>query len=530
LDEIRKVRGAGCGVRGAGCGVLSAKSPTIREARDAVRSRSAADVCTDALARIDALNPQLNAFNTVVADRAMARAQEIDRDPQRWRDAPLAGVPVAIKDNLCTRGVRTTASSRMLEHYVPPYDATVVSRLERAGAVIVGKTNCDEFAMGSSNENSAFGPVRNPWALDRIPGGTSGGSAAAVAAGLAPMALGSDTGGSIRQPASLCGVVGLKPTYGRVSRYGLIAHASSLDQIGPLTRTVHDAALTLGILAGDDAADATCAAEPVPDYTAALTGDVRGTRVGVPRALLEGIDANVSRAIDAALEVLRARGATIVDIVLPHAKYATPVYYLVSTAEASSNLARYDGVRYGFRVDQGPATKDQGLGAMYSRTRAQGFGLEVKRRIMLGTYVLSAGYYDAYYLKAQQARTLILRDYDQAFADVDVVAMPTSPTPAVRIGERVSDPVQMYLMDVFTVSANLSGLPAISVPCGFTREPGELAAPKLGELRASATGLPIGLQLMGRRFDEATLLRVADAYERDTEWSKQQPPVPNPSR
>jgi aspartyl-tRNA(Asn)/glutamyl-tRNA(Gln) amidotransferase subunit A len=507
LDEIR-------GVRRAGCGVLGAEYPTIREVREAVRSRSAADVCTQALARIGAVNPQLNAFNTVVADRAMARAQDIDRDPQRWRDAPLAGVPVAIKDNLCTRGVRTTASSRMLEHYVPPYDATVVSRLERAGAVIVGKTNCDEFAMGSSNENSAFGPVRNPWALDRIPGGTSGGSAAAVAAGLAPMALGSDTGGSIRQPASLCGVVGLKPTYGRVSRYGLIAHASSLDQIGPLTRTVHDAALTLGILAGDDAADATCAAEPVPDYTAALTGDVRGTRIGVPRALLDGIDADVSRAIDAALEVLRARGATVVDIDLPHAKYATPVYYLVSTAEASSNLARYDGVRYGFRAD-GPGTKDQELWTMYARTRAQGFGPEVKRRIMLGTYVLSAGYYDAYYLKAQQARTLILRDYDQAFADVDVVAMPTSPTPAVRIGERVSDPVQMYLMDVFTVSANLSGLPAISVPCGFTRE---------------HDGLPIGLQLMGRRFDEATLLRVADAYERDTEWSKQQPPLPTPSR
>jgi aspartyl-tRNA(Asn)/glutamyl-tRNA(Gln) amidotransferase subunit A len=487
----------GAGEEGAGCG-------TIAEVRGAIRSgaRSAADVCADALARIDALNPQLNAFNTVVADRAMARAQAIDRDPDRWRDAPLAGVPVALKDNLCTRGVRTTASSRMLEHYVPPYDATVVTRLERAGAVIVGKTNCDEFAMGSSNENSAFGPVRNPWALDRIPGGTSGGSAAAVAARLTPMALGSDTGGSIRQPAALCGVVGLKPTYGRVSRYGLIAHASSLDQIGPLACTVHDAAIALGVLAGPDAADATSAAEPVPDYAAALTGDVRGTRVGVPRALLDGIDAGVSAAIDTALGVLQARGATLVDIDLPHARYATPVYYLVSTAEASSNLARYDGVRYGFRA------KDESLRGMYAKTRAQGFGAEVKRRIMLGTYVLSAGYYDAYYLKAQQARTLILRDYDQAFAGVDVVAMPTSPTPAVRIGERVSDPVQMYLMDVFTVSANLSGLPAISVPCGFAGD-----------------RLPVGLQLMGRRFDEATLLRVADAYERDTEWSKQPPPI-----
>jgi aspartyl-tRNA(Asn)/glutamyl-tRNA(Gln) amidotransferase subunit A len=502
-------------------------SPTIAEVREAVRSRarSAADVCRDALARIEAVNPALNAFNTVVADRAMARARQIDRDPDRWRDAPLAGVPVALKDNLCTRGVRTTASSRMLEHYVPPYDATVVARLERAGAVIVGKTNCDEFAMGSTNENSAFGPVHNPWALDRIPGGTSGGSAVAVAAGLTPMALGSDTGGSIRTPAAFCGVVGLKPTYGRVSRYGLIAHASSLDQIGPLARTAHDAALTLGVLAGPDPADATSAAEAVPDYVGALTGDVRGVRIGVPRALLEGIDGEISSATDAALDVLKARGAILVDVDLPHARYATPVYYLVSTAEASSNLARYDGVRYGFRAaDHGPKTNDQGRKTMYARTRAQGFGPEVKRRIMLGTYVLSAGYYDAYYLKAQQARTLILRDYDQAFAHVDVVAMPTSPTPAVRLGERVSDPVQMYLMDVFTVSANLAGLPAISVPCGFTRGPG---AAKLAGAASSEAVLPIGLQLIGRRFDEATLLRVADAYERDTEWSKQPPPIPS---
>jgi aspartyl-tRNA(Asn)/glutamyl-tRNA(Gln) amidotransferase subunit A len=313
-----------------------------------------------------------------------------------------------------------------------------------------------------------------------------------------------------------------------VSRYGLIAHASSLDQIGPLTRTVHDAALTLGVLAGSDAADATSAAEPVPDYTAALTGDVRGARIGIPRELIEGIDADVSRAMMAALDVLKARGAMLVDVELPHARYATPVYYLVSTAEASSNLARYDGVRYGFRAQaDGPSQAGHDdLKAMYSKTRAQGFGPEVKRRIMLGTYVLSAGYYDAYYLKAQQVRTLILRDYDQAFAHVDVIAMPTSPTPAVRIGERVSDPVQMYLMDVFTVSANLSGLPAISVPCGFTRRP---AAPKLGDLPSSEGGLPIGLQLTGRRFDEATLLRVADAYERETEWSKQ-PPLPISSR
>jgi aspartyl-tRNA(Asn)/glutamyl-tRNA(Gln) amidotransferase subunit A len=484
---------------------------TLRDLRDAIRSRarSAADVCREALTRIEALDPQLHAFNTVVADRAMARATAIDQDFGRWRDAPLAGVPVALKDNLCTRGVRTTASSRMLESYVPPYDATVVRRLEAAGAIVVGKTNCDEFAMGSSNENSAFGPVRNPWALDRIPGGTSGGSAAAVAADLAPLALGSDTGGSIRQPAAMCGVVGLKPTYGRVSRYGLIAHASSLDQIGPLTRTVHDAALALSVLAGSDTADATSAPDPVPDYTAALSGDVRGMRIGVPRALLgAGVDPEVGGALSAALGVLHARGATLVDVELPHARYAIPVYYLVSTAEASSNLARYDGVRYGFRA---PGIKDQDLKTMYARTRAQGFGPEVKRRIMLGTYVLSAGYYDAYYLKAQQVRTLILRDYETAFSGgnaVDVIAMPTSPTPAFKIGERIDDPLQMYLADVFTVSANLTGLPAVSVPCGFT-----------------ADGLPIGLQLTGRRFDETTLLCIADAYERETELWKLQPPI-----
>jgi len=486
---------------------------TIREVRESIRTgaRSAVEVCRDALARIEALDAQLHAFNTVVADRALARAGAIDREPERWRDAPLAGVPVALKDNLSTRGVRTTASSRILETYVPPYDATVVTRLEAAGAVIVGKTNCDEFAMGSSNENSAFGPAKNPWALDRTPGGSSGGSAAAVAARLAPLALGSDTGGSIRQPAALCGVVGLKPTYGRVSRYGLLAFGSSLDQIGPLTGTVHDAAVALNVLAGADPQDATSVPEPVPDYTAALTGDVRGTRVGVPRALLaQGVDADVSRALDVALDTLRSLGAILVDVALPHASHAIPVYYLVATAEASSNLARYDGVRYGFRAAPDPGRSEE-IRTMYARTRAQGFGAEVKRRIMLGTYVLSAGYYDAYYLKAQQVRTLILRDYEQAFAQreaVDVIAMPTSPTPAFRIGERVEDPLQMYLADVFTVSANLAGLPAISVPGGFT-----------------ADRLPIGLQLTGRRFDEATLLRVADAYERETAWSKQPPPI-----
>ena len=356
--------------------------------------------------------------------------------------------------------------------------------------------------MGSSTENSAFGPTINPWAKDRTPGGSSGGSAAAVAARMAPLALGSDTGGSIRQPAAMCGIVGLKPTYGRVSRYGLIAFASSLDQIGPLTTTVRDAALALRVIAGADPADATSAPDPVPDFEAALTGDIRGSRIGLPAGMLEsGVDAEVSAGFSRALDVLRARGADIVEIALPNARHAIPVYYLIATAEASSNLARYDGVRYGFRADA-----PEGLQAMYRRTLARGFGKEVKRRIMLGTYVLSAGYYDAYYLKAQQVRTLILRDYDEAFARVDAVAMPTSPTPAFQLGERVDDPLQMYLADIFTVSANLAGLPAISVPCGFTHG-----------------GLPIGLQLTGRPFDESTLLRIGDAYQRDTSWHTREP-------
>jgi len=358
--------------------------------------------------------------------------------------------------------------------------------------------------MGSSNENSAFGPVRNPWDRERTPGGSSGGSAASVAAGITPIAIGSDTGGSIRQPAALCGIVGVKPAYGRVSRYGLIAFASSLDQIGPLARTVADAARVLEVVAGDDVCDATTAARPVPALIASLTGDVRGTRIGVPRRILEeGVDPEVRQAFFEALETLRARGAALVDVELPRARYAIPVYYLVATAEASSNLARYDGVRYGFRA---PGTSDTDLQTMYCRTRDLGFGPEVKRRIILGTYVLSAGYYDAYYLKAQQVRTLIRQDYDTAFERVNVVAMPTSPMPAFRLGERVDDPLQMYLTDVFTVSANLTGLPAISVPCGFTK-----------------TRLPIGLQLVGPAFDEATILRVGDAYERDTGWWKETP-------
>jgi len=478
---------------------------TLAETREAVVSgaRSAVEVCREALGRIEAADPSLHAFHTVTAERALARAAEIDANRTRFRTAPLAGIPVGLKDNICTNGVRTTASSRILETFVPPYDATVVTRLHAAGAVLVGKTNCDEFAMGSSTENSAFGPSRNPWAADRIPGGSSGGSAVAVAAGMTPLSLGSETGGSIRQPAAMCGVFGLKPTYGRVSRYGLLAFGSSLDQIGPITRTARDAAIALGVIAGADPADSTASHEAVPDYAAGLTGETRGLRIGVPSRLLEtGVDADILHAVRTAIDTLRERGAVVVDIELPHAKYAIPVYYLVATAEASSNLARYDGVRYGLRDAQTE------LGAMYSRTRERGFGAEVKRRIMLGTYVLSAGYYDAYYLKAQRVRTLILRDYAQAFERVDVIAMPTSPIPPFKLGERVSDPLQMYLADIFTVSANLAGLPAVSVPCGFTTD-----------------RLPIGLQLTGRAFDEGTILRTADAYERDSEWWKQAPPI-----
>jgi aspartyl-tRNA(Asn)/glutamyl-tRNA(Gln) amidotransferase subunit A len=476
---------------------------TARELRDAIASGdiSAVEVCQSSLERIRATDGSLGAFLSVAAEHALDRAKTIDRNKHR---GPLAGVPVAIKDNISTRGITTTAASRMLKHFVPPYDATVITRLEAAGAVVIGKTNCDEFAMGSSTENSAFGPSRNPWDTERIPGGSSGGSAVAVAAGMTSLGLGSDTGGSIRQPASLCGIVGLKPTYGRVSRYGLIAFASSLDCIGPLTRTAYDAALALSVLAGPDPRDSTTSQESVGDYVGGLSGDIRGLRLGVPRKMLEqGVDDSVRSCFYGALDILRARGAEIIDIELPHARYAISTYYFVATAEASSNLARFDGVRYGYRAE---GALD--LRSMYEKTRSQGFGAEVKRRIMLGTYVLSAGYYDAYYLKAQQVRTLVARDYERAFQKVDAVAMPTSPTPAFKIGERIEDPLQLYLVDVFTVSANLAGLPAVSVPCGLTPQ-----------------RLPIGLQMTGKPFDEATLLRIADSYERDTNWWKECPAI-----
>jgi aspartyl-tRNA(Asn)/glutamyl-tRNA(Gln) amidotransferase subunit A len=480
-----------------------------RDIKDGKTTATAA--CEQALDRITRLEPGLSAFNTVIAARALDRARALDAACPAA--GPLHGVPVALKDNMCMAGVPTTAASQILAGFVPPYNATIVDRLELAGAVIVGKTNLDEFAMGSSTENSALGPSKNPWDVTRTPGGSSGGSAVAVAARMVPLALGSDTGGSIRQPAGLCGIVGLKPTYGRVSRYGLLAFASSLDQIGPLTQTVEDAALALQVLAGPDPRDSTSSSEPVPDLLAALTGEVSGLRIGVPRALLgDGVNADVLEAFEAALATLAARGAALVDIELPHAAYGIPVYYLICTAEASSNLARYDGVRYGRRA---PLGMDDGLLEMYQRTRDQGFGQEVKRRIMLGTYVLSAGYYDAYYLKAQQVRTLLLQDYQRAFETVDVVATPTAPTPAFKLGEKTSDPVQMYLNDIFTVTANLTGLPSISVPCGFSgsREPG------------AGSRLPIGLQLTGRAFDESTLLRAADAFQRDTAFHTETPSI-----
>jgi aspartyl-tRNA(Asn)/glutamyl-tRNA(Gln) amidotransferase subunit A len=472
---------------------------TASQIRDAVARGdvSAEEVARATLDRIAALGPRLAAFLTVDEQGALQAARAVDAGRAHNGTGVLGGVPIAVKDNICTAGLRTTAGSRILERFVPPYDATVVRRLKAAGAVVIGKTNCDEFAMGSSNENSAFGPARNPWNVDCAPGGSSGGSAIAVAARLSPLALGSDTGGSVRQPAAFCGIVGLKPTYGRVSRYGLLAFGSSLDQIGPMARTVEDTALLLGVIAGHDPHDATSSNESPEDYLSAIAsppGGVTGVRLGVPRRLLEeGVDSDVRRAFDAAVNAFRDLGATLVDVDLPNSRYAIPVYYLIATAEASSNLARYDGVRYTVRAPL-PAGSD--LETMYDRTREIGFGPEVKRRILLGTYVLSAGYYDAYYLKAQRVRTLIRRDFEEALAGVAAVLLPTSPIPPFRLGERMSDPLQMYLADVFTVSANLAGLPAISVPCGFTQ-----------------ARLPIGLQILGRAWGESAILRIAHALQ-----------------
>ena len=468
---------------------------TVESARTAVlEKQTTATALVDAFyKKIEAEDEAIGAYLTLCKERAYRQAARVDALADKGDELPpLAGVPVAIKDVFTTKDVRTTAGSKILENFVAPYDATVVSRLEAAGAVILGKTNCDEFAMGSSNENSGFRPVRNPLDPSRVPGGSSGGSAAAVAAGTAVASLGSDTGGSIRQPAAFCGVVGLMPTYGRVSRYGLIAFASSLDHPGPFGKTMNDAALMLQAIAGRDPLDSTTAEVPVADYREYLGEPVTGMKVGMPAEYFEeGLDDDVRAAVEAGIQELKLAGAAIVPISLPHTAYAIPTYYVVATAEASSNLARYDGVRYGLRSGDGKT-----LAEMYRRTRDAGFGAEVKRRIMLGTYVLSAGYYDAYYLKAQRVRSLLARDFDEAFAKVDVIVTPTTPTPAFKLGEKTDDPLAMYLADIFTVTADLVGIPGISVPCGKNRE-----------------GLPIGLQILGKHFDEATVLRVAHVAE-----------------
>lgn len=475
---------------------MDLNSLTIDATRSAIQERktTAVALIESFYSKIEKNDPQIGAYLTLSKERALAKASEIDALAAQGETLPpLGGVPVGIKDVMVTRGIRTTTGSKILGNYVPPYDCTAVARLEAAGAVILGKLNCDEFAMGSSNENSAWRPVHNPRDLSRVPGGSSGGSAAAVAADMAVVTLGSDTGGSIRQPASFCGVVGLMPTYGRVSRYGLIAFASSLDRIGPLTKTVKDAAIVLRSIAGRDPMDATSAEIPVPDYVAELEKPVRGLRLGVAKEYFgEGLDPEVKKSVEAAIQKLAELGCEIVPVSLPHTEYAIPTYYIVATAEASSNLARFDGVRYGYR-----ASDARTLSEMYRRTRDHGFGAEVKRRIMLGTYALSAGYYDAYYLKAQKVRTLLVRDFEEAFTKVDAIVTPTSPTAAFKLGEKVDDPLSMYLADIFTVTADLAGIPGISIPCGETKE-----------------NLPIGLQILGKHFDEATILRIAHTFER----------------
>jgi aspartyl-tRNA(Asn)/glutamyl-tRNA(Gln) amidotransferase subunit A len=475
--------------------VTSRPNWTIAGIRSALQARkiSAKELTKEFYSQIDRRNPELNAFLALSPDRAYAQAEQIDAAIARGDAlAPLAGVPVAIKDVISTRGIRTTCGSKILENYVPPYDATAIERLEAAGAVLLGKTNCDEFAMGSSTENSAYGPVRNPISLDRVPGGSSGGSAAAVAAGLAVAALGTDTGGSIRQPGACCGIPAMMPTYGRVSRYGLIAFASSLDRIGPFAGNVADTAAIMAVIAGHDSNDSTSAALPVPDYGAELNAPIKGLRIGVPEDYFgEGLDLEVKTKVEAGIALLERLGYRRIPLRMPHTDYAIATYYIVATAEASSNLARFDGVRYGLRVSGSTLTE------MYQRTRERGFGPEVKRRIMLGTYALSAGYYDAYYLRAQKVRTLIARDFSDAFQKVDAIITPTAPTPAFRLGEKTADPLQMYLADIYTVTGSLAGVPGISIPCGKTR-----------------AGLPVGLQIFGPQFGEGRVLQLANAFEK----------------
>jgi len=464
---------------------------------------TAQDVTESVLNRIKTVDGKVSAYITVTEEVAIGQAKEADRRIKAGgASSPLLGIPIAVKDNMCTDGIKTTCASKILANFRPPYDATVVERLKQAGYVLCGKPNMDEFAMGSSTENSGFFVTKNPWDLSRIPGGSSGGSAAAVAADECIASLGSDTGGSIRQPAACCGVVGLKPTYGRVSRYGLVAFASSLDQIGPITKDVTDTAILMNVISGHDPKDSTSANIPAPDFTRSLKKNVKGMKIGMPKEyFIEGMDREVERAVKDAVKTLEGLGATVVEVSLPHTSYAVATYYILATSEASSNLARYDGVKYGFRAQ---GAKD--LLDTYLQTRSQGFGPEVKRRIMLGTYALSAGYYDAYYKKGQQVRTLIKRDFDDSFKTVDVIATPTAPTAAFKIGEKSADPLQMYLSDIFTISVNLAGIPAIAIPCGFTSE-----------------NLPVGLQLLGRHFDEESIIHAAYAYEQATEWHRRKP-------
>jgi aspartyl-tRNA(Asn)/glutamyl-tRNA(Gln) amidotransferase subunit A len=474
---------------------MDIRSLSIGQVRDGLLARrfSAVELAQEALRFAEAQNPSTGAYLRFSPDRGLSAAARVDQKIARGDDpGPLAGVPVAVKDVILTKGLRTTCGSKLLAEYVPPYDATAIIRLEEAGGVILGKTNCDEFAMGSSNENSAFGPVRNPLAPDRVPGGSSGGSAAAVAQGTAAVALGSDTGGSIRQPASFCGVVGVTPTYGRVSRYGLAAFASSLDHIGPLARTVRDAAVLLQAIAGRDPMDATSAEAPVPDYTQSMDGNVKGLKLGLPREYLKELTSETGDLIAAGVATLGKLGCEVREISLPATDYAIGCYYIIATAEASSNLARYDGVRYTSRSEASATLSD-----MYRNTRGEGFGAECKRRIMLGTYVLSAGYYDAYYLKAQKVRALIARDFARAFSEVDAIVAPVSPFPAFKLGEKIDDPLAMYLSDIYTITGSLAGIPCMSVPCGKTAE-----------------GLPVGMQILAKHFDEPTMFRLADAFER----------------
>ena len=475
---------------------MSAATPwTIAGVKAALATKkvSARELVQDFYKRIDEQNPTLNAYLTLSHERAYAQADRVDAAIAAGESLPaLAGVPIAIKDVISTQGIRTTCGSKMLENYVPPYNATAVERLEKAGAVFLGRANCDEFAMGSSNENSAYGPVRNPVALDRVPGGSSGGSAAAVAAGLAVVSLGTDTGGSIRQPGACCGIPGLMPTYGRVSRYGLVAFASSLDKIGPFATNIDDAATVLSVIAGHDASDSTSAAVPVQNYAAEMEKPVEGLRIGIPEDYFgAGLDPEVNEKVQAGIALLERLGCRRIPLHMPHTDFATAAYYIIATAEASSNLARYDGVRYGLRVPGVTLTE------MYRKTRSRGFGPEVKRRIMLGTYVLSAGYYDAYYLRAQKVRALIARDFADAFQKVDVIVTPTAPTPAFRLGEKTADPLQMYLADIYTVTGSLAGVPGISIPSGKTK-----------------AGLPVGLQIFGTHFREDRVLQIARAFEK----------------